>query len=75
VGGVFILAEDEKGFERAAPVRTLVQKLRAGEQFLARGRIHARVNAPEWVWAHGHLGCRRVGTGAFYCRGEGFEPI
>ena len=26
-----------KGPERAAPVRTLVQKLRAGEQFLARG--------------------------------------
>jgi hypothetical protein len=30
----------EDGFERAAPVDTLVQKLRAGEQFLARGRIH-----------------------------------
>ena len=28
-----------KGLERAAPVRTLVQKLRAGEQFLARGRV------------------------------------
>ena len=28
------------GLERAAPVRTLVQKLRAGEQFLARGRVH-----------------------------------
>jgi len=27
------------GLERAAPVRTLVQKLRAGEQFLARGRV------------------------------------
>ena len=31
-----------KGLERAAPVRTLVQKLRAGEQFLARGRVHSR---------------------------------
>jgi len=39
------LAEDEIGFERAAPVRTLVQKLRAGEQFLARGRIHAHPDA------------------------------
>ncbi|MBE6948086.1 MAG: hypothetical protein E7454_07570, partial [Ruminococcaceae bacterium] len=28
------------GLERAAPVRTLVQKLRAGEQFLARGKVH-----------------------------------
>ena len=26
------------GLERAAPVSTLVQKLRAGDQFLARGR-------------------------------------
>ena len=41
----FLLAEDEIGFERAAPVRTLVQKLRAGEQFLARGRIHRLMNA------------------------------
>ena len=28
-----------KGLKRAAPVGTLVQKLRAGEQFLARGRV------------------------------------
>ena len=28
-----------EGLERAAPVRRLVQKLRAGEQFLARGRV------------------------------------
>ena len=28
---------DGTGLERAAPVRTLVQKLRAGEQFLTRG--------------------------------------
>jgi hypothetical protein len=33
----FLFAE---GLERAAPVGTLVQKLRAGEQFLARGRVH-----------------------------------
>ena len=39
------MAEDEDGFERAAPVRTLVQKLRAGEQFLARGRIHGSLGA------------------------------
>ena len=30
---------DGHGLERAAPVRRLVQKLRAGEQFLARGRV------------------------------------
>ena len=47
--GFFFWAEDEIGFERAAPVCTLVQKLRAGEQFLARGRIHDLVNAPGWV--------------------------
>ena len=29
----------KKGLERAASVRRLVQKLRAGEQFLARGRV------------------------------------
>ena len=34
------LVHRKAGLERAAPVRTLVQKLRAGEQFLARGRIH-----------------------------------
>ena len=33
------------GIERAAPVRTLVQKLRAGEQFLARGRFHESLDA------------------------------
>ena len=33
------MAEDETGFERAAPVRTLVQKVSSGH-FLARGRIH-----------------------------------
>ena len=38
-GVVFFLAEDEDGFERAAPVRRLVQK-HAGGMFLARGRIH-----------------------------------
>ena len=40
----FIYAK-RKGLERAAPVRTLVQKLRAGEQFLARGRVHRRKTA------------------------------
>ena len=34
-----------KGLERAAPVGTLVQKLRAGEQFLARGRVHRSESA------------------------------
>jgi len=29
----------EAGLEKAAPVRRLVQKLRAGEQFLARGKV------------------------------------
>ena len=38
-GWRFLLAEDEKGFERAAPVRKLVQKV-SGGHFLARGRIH-----------------------------------
>ena len=32
--------------ERVAPVGTLVQKLRAGEQFLARGRVHRRKPHP-----------------------------
>ena len=41
------------GLERAAPVRTLVQKLRAGEQFLARGRVHRRKTHP--VWGDGFL--------------------
>ena len=36
-------------------MRTLVQKLRAGEQFLARGRIRGLVNAPGWVWAQVHF--------------------
>ena len=36
----------DSGLERAAPVRTLVQKLRAGEQFLARGRVHRRKTHP-----------------------------
>ena len=35
-----------EGLERAAPVGTLVQKLRAGEQILARGRVHRRRGAP-----------------------------
>ena len=34
------------GFERPAPVDTLVQKLRASEQFLGRGRIHCSIDAP-----------------------------
>jgi len=34
------LVRRKDGLERAAPVRALVQKLRAGEQFLARGRVH-----------------------------------
>ena len=34
------------GLERAAPVRTLVQKLRTVEQFLARGRVHRRKTHP-----------------------------
>jgi len=34
------------GLERAAPVRTLVQKLRAGEQFLARGKVHGQMAQP-----------------------------
>ena len=38
------MAEDE-GFERAAPVRTLVQKV-SGGHFLARGRIHGLRSAP-----------------------------
>ena len=38
------MAEDENGFERAAPVGTLVQKV-SGGHFLARGRIHGVVNA------------------------------
>ena len=33
------------GLERAAPVRTLMQKLRAGEQFLARGKVHGSLAA------------------------------
>jgi hypothetical protein len=36
---------EREGLERAAPVRTLVQKLRAGEQFLARGRVHGWMTA------------------------------
>ena len=40
-----LLTEDEIGFERAAPVRTLVQKV-SGGHFLARGRIHGFANAP-----------------------------
>ena len=38
----FISPSGRKGLERAAPDRRLVQKLRAGEQFLARGRVHSR---------------------------------
>ena len=40
-----------KGIERAAPVHTLVQKVRAGEQFLARGRVHRRKTHPVGVLA------------------------
>ena len=39
-------ATRRKGLERAAPVRRLVQKLRTGEQFLARGRVHRRKTHP-----------------------------
>ena len=39
------MAEMEKGFERAAPVRGLVQK-QSGGLFLARGKIHSLMNAP-----------------------------
>ena len=42
---VFLLAEDENGFERAAPVRTLVQKHAGESMFLARGRIHEKADA------------------------------
>ena len=41
----FISPSGREGLERAAPVGTLVQKLRAGEQFLARGRVHRRKTA------------------------------
>ena len=34
-----------EGLERATPVHRLVQKLRAGEQFLARGRVHGWLTA------------------------------
>ena len=34
-----------EGLERAAPVRTLVQKV-SGGHFLARGRIHYSIDAP-----------------------------
>ena len=33
------------GIERAAPVDTLAQKLRAGEQILGRGRFHEIADA------------------------------
>ena len=46
---------DGTGLERAAPVHRLVQKLRAGEQFLARGKVHGHPNAPVWVWTDVHL--------------------
>ena len=47
------------GFERAAPVLKLVQKV-SGGHFLARGRIHGLANAPVWVWARGHFCCGSV---------------
>ena len=55
---VLLLAEDENGFERAAPVRRLVQKYASGI-FLARGRIHRSSTAVR----------RTVGDGLFvFCR-------
>ena len=40
VSSLLFRASRGKGLERAAPVRALVQKLRASEQFLACGRVH-----------------------------------
>ena len=70
------MAEDENGFERAAPVRTLVQKV-SGGHFLARGRIHDLSDASGtdvdgrsfWVVVESE--------GAECCRlrHSGFEPI
>ena len=39
------LVQRKNGLERAAPVHTLAQKLRAGEQFLARGKVRGQVAA------------------------------
>ena len=36
----FFVVRRKDGLERTAPVCALVQKLRAGEQFLVRGRVH-----------------------------------
>ena len=60
-----------KGLERAAPVCTLVQKLRAGEQFLARGRVHRRKTHPVkdvgfLLFSFGKY-CKRIPS-AYICR-------
>ena len=42
----WLLCKNKTGLERAVPARTLAQKLRAGEQFLARGRVHSLLSHP-----------------------------
>ena len=47
VSSLLFRASCGKGLERAAPVRTLVQKV-SGGHFLARGRVHWRKTASHW---------------------------
>ena len=70
------MAEDENGFERAAPVRTLVQKV-SGGHFLARGRIHDLSDA-SGTGADGRaFGVVEESEGAECCRlrNSGFEQF
>ena len=70
VSGIFYMTD---GLERAAPVRTLVQKLRAGEQFLARGRVLWSVDASAldvdtdqtFLFPPQGQKCKRVPSGVF----------
>jgi len=50
IGWLFLLV-DRDGIERAAPVRTLVQKHAGESMFLARGRFHLFQNAGKSLWA------------------------
>ena len=68
-----VLIFRRSGIERAAPVRTLVQNLRAGEQILGRGRFHEIADAANL--AVDAVSYRPLQTGLIFFHGEGINQL
>ena len=74
----FFVVRRKDGLERTAPVRTLVQKLRAGEQFLVRGRVHGLRSAIRRIVNRDPFCFAQIpftGICIFYLRRMGLEPF